>query len=164
MGDTRLISLTQIHAHTYKSMYMNTRNCSHAHSCIHLAIYALRYTHARTHALHTRTTHTHTTHTRTTHTRTTHTHTHHTHYTHHTHHTHHAHHAHHAHAHTTRTVALQNTYFSCTHVVTRNWRTYFISVRRVFLVDTVVLQTVLWDIRAWIACFLVFWNLSQSIL
>ena len=27
--------------------------------------------------------------------------------------------------------------------VTRNWRTYFISVRRVFLVETVVLQSVL---------------------
>ena len=39
--------------------------------------------------------------------------------------------------------------------VTRNWRTYFISVRRVFLIETVVLQTVLWDIRAWSARFLV---------
>ena len=51
-----------------------------------------------------------------------------------------------------RLVALQNTYFSSTFTeaflfhacgVTRNWRTYFISVRRVFLVETVVLQTVL---------------------
>ena len=51
-----------------------------------------------------------------------------------------------------RLVALQNTYFSPTFTeaflfhpcgVTRNWRTYFISVRRVFLVETVVLQTVL---------------------
>ena len=32
---------------------------------------------------------------------------------------------------------------------TRNLRTYFTSVRWVFLVETVVLQTVLWDIRAW---------------
>ena len=39
--------------------------------------------------------------------------------------------------------------------VTRNWRTYFISVRLVFLVQTVVLQTVLWDIQAWSARFLV---------
>ena len=39
--------------------------------------------------------------------------------------------------------------------VTRNWRTYFISVRRVFLLETVVLQTVLRDIRAWSARFLV---------
>ena len=51
-----------------------------------------------------------------------------------------------------RLVALQTTYFSFTFTgafllhacgVTRNWRTYFISVRRVFLVETVVLQTVL---------------------
>ena len=34
-------------------------------------------------------------------------------------------------------------------------RTYFTSVRRVFLVKTVVLQTVLWDIRMWSARFLV---------
>ena len=63
-----------------------------------------------------------------------------------------------------RLVALQNTYFSSTFTevflihacgVTRNWRTYFISVRRVFLVERVVLQTVLWDIRAWSARFLV---------
>ena len=63
-----------------------------------------------------------------------------------------------------RLVALQNTYFSSTFTeaflfhacgVTRNWRTYFIRVRRVFLVETVVLQTVLWDIRAWSARFLV---------
>ena len=62
-----------------------------------------------------------------------------------------------------RLVALQNTYFSSTFTeaflfhacgVTRNWRTYFISVRRVFLVETVVLQTVLWNIRAWSARFL----------
>ena len=43
--------------------------------------------------------------------------------------------------------------------VKRNWRTYFISVRRVFLVETVVFQTVLWDIRAWSARFLVISNL-----
>ena len=64
-----------------------------------------------------------------------------------------------------RLIALQNTYFSSTFTeaflfyacgVTRNWRTYFISVRWVFLVETVVLQTVLWDIRAWSARFLVF--------
>ena len=51
-----------------------------------------------------------------------------------------------------RLIALQNTYFSFTFTgafllhacdVKRNWRTYFISVRRVFLVETVVLQTVL---------------------
>ena len=63
-----------------------------------------------------------------------------------------------------RLVALQNTYFSSSFTeafllhacgVTRNWRTYFISVRPVFLVETVVLQTVLWDIRAWSARFLV---------
>ena len=50
-----------------------------------------------------------------------------------------------------RLVALQNTFLSTFteaflfHAcgVTRNWRTYFISVRRVFLVETVVLQTVL---------------------
>ena len=51
-----------------------------------------------------------------------------------------------------RLIALRNTYFSFTFTgefplhacgVTRNWRTYFISVRRVFLVETVVLQTVL---------------------
>ena len=59
-----------------------------------------------------------------------------------------------------RLVALQNTCFSFTFTgafllhacgVTRNWRTYFIIV---FLVETVVLQTVLWDIRAWSARFL----------
>ena len=63
-----------------------------------------------------------------------------------------------------RLVALQNTYFSSTFTeaflfhacgVTRNWHTYFISVQRAFLVETVVLQTVLWDIRAWSARFLV---------
>ena len=32
---------------------------------------------------------------------------------------------------------------------TRNLRNYFTSVRRVFLVERVVLQTILWDIRAW---------------
>ena len=62
-----------------------------------------------------------------------------------------------------RVIALHNTYFSSMFTgafplhacdVTRNWRTYFISVRRVFLVETVVLQTVLWDIRAWSARFL----------
>ena len=60
---------------------------------------------------------------------------------------------------------LHSTYFSFTFTgafplhtwgVTRNWRTCFASVRRVFLVETVVLQTVLWDIRAWSARFLVF--------
>ena len=64
-----------------------------------------------------------------------------------------------------RLVALQNTYFSFTFTgafllhaccVTRNWRTYSISVRRAFLVETVVLQTVLWDIRAWSARLLVY--------
>ena len=40
--------------------------------------------------------------------------------------------------------------------VARNWRTYFINVRRVFLVETVVLQTALWDIRAWSTRYLVF--------
>ena len=39
--------------------------------------------------------------------------------------------------------------------ITYNLRTYFTSVRRVFLVETVVLQTALWDIRAWSARFLV---------
>ena len=51
-----------------------------------------------------------------------------------------------------RLIALHNTYFSFTFTgacplhacgVTRNWRTYFIRVRLVFLVETVVLQTVL---------------------
>ena len=60
-----------------------------------------------------------------------------------------------------RLIALHNTHFSLTFTgafplhacgVTRNWRTYFISGRRVFLVETIVLQTVLWDIRAWSAC------------
>ena len=67
-----------------------------------------------------------------------------------------------------RLIACTNTYFSYTftgafplHVcgVTRNLRpylSYFISVRRVFLVEIVILQTVLWDIRAWSARFLVF--------
>ena len=63
-----------------------------------------------------------------------------------------------------RLIALRNTYFSFTFTgafplyacgVTRNLRTYFISVRLVFLVETVVLQTVLWYIRAWSARFLV---------
>ena len=63
-----------------------------------------------------------------------------------------------------RLVALQNTYSSFTFTgafllhacgVTRNWRTYFISVRRIFLVETVILQTVLWDIWAWSVHFLV---------
>ena len=42
--------------------------------------------------------------------------------------------------------------------VTRNWRTYFISVWRVFLVETVVLQTVLWDNRAWSVEIRAFYN------
>ena len=51
-----------------------------------------------------------------------------------------------------RLMACTNTYFSFTFTgafllhacgVTRNWRTYFTSVRRVFLEETVVLQTVL---------------------
>ena len=63
-----------------------------------------------------------------------------------------------------RLIACTNTYFSFTFTgafslhaigVTCKWRTYFTSVRRVFLVETVVLQTVLWDIRAWSARFLV---------
>ena len=43
--------------------------------------------------------------------------------------------------------------------VTRNWCIYFTSVWRVFLVETVILQTVLWDIWAWSARFLVFIDL-----
>ena len=39
--------------------------------------------------------------------------------------------------------------------VTWNLRTCFASVGRVFLVETVVMQTVLWDIRAWSVHFLV---------
>ena len=63
-----------------------------------------------------------------------------------------------------RVIAFTSPYFSFTFTeafplyacgVTRNWRTYFTSVRRVCLVETVVLQTVLWDIRAWSARFLV---------
>ena len=51
-----------------------------------------------------------------------------------------------------RLITLRNTHFSFMFTgafllhacgVTRNWSTYFISVRRVFLVETVVLQTVL---------------------
>ena len=63
-----------------------------------------------------------------------------------------------------RLIACTNTYFftftgafplhACG--VTRNWCTYFTSVWRVFLVEAVVLQTVLWDIRAWSARFVVF--------
>ena len=64
-----------------------------------------------------------------------------------------------------RLIACTNTYFSFTFTgallvhacgVTRNWRTYFTSVQRVFLVETVVLQIVLWDIRAWSVHFLVY--------
>ena len=63
-----------------------------------------------------------------------------------------------------RLMTCPNTYFSVTFTgafplhacgVTHHWRTYFTSVRRGFLVETVVLQTVLWDIQAWIASFLV---------
>ena len=39
--------------------------------------------------------------------------------------------------------------------VTLDLRTYFTSVEWVFLVETIVLQSVLWDIRAWSARFLV---------
>ena len=62
-----------------------------------------------------------------------------------------------------RLIACTNTYFFFTftdaffsHACgdTRNLRTYFTSVRRVFVVETVVLQTVLWEIRAWSARFL----------
>ena len=51
-----------------------------------------------------------------------------------------------------RLVALQNTYLSFMFTgafllhacgVKRNWRTYFISMRRVFLLETVVLQKIL---------------------
>ena len=45
---------------------------------------------------------------------------------------------------------------------TRNLRTYITSERRVFLVETVVLQTVLWDIRAWSARFLVYCSNSNG--
>ena len=64
-----------------------------------------------------------------------------------------------------RLITCTITYFSFTFTgafplhacgVTRNWRTYFTSVRRVFLVETVVWQTVLWDIRVWRDRFLVF--------
>ena len=63
-----------------------------------------------------------------------------------------------------RLIACTNLYFPFTFTgafslhaygVTRNWRTYFTSVRRVFLVERDVLQTVLGDIRAWSARFLV---------
>ena len=63
-----------------------------------------------------------------------------------------------------RLIAFTNTYFFFkftgaffSHACgdTRNFRTYFTSVRRVFLLETIVLQTVLWDIRAWGARFLV---------
>ena len=63
-----------------------------------------------------------------------------------------------------RLIALHNTYFSFTFTgaiplhacgVARNWHTYFISVWQFFLVETVVLRTVLWDIRAWSAHFLI---------
>ena len=63
-----------------------------------------------------------------------------------------------------RLILCTNTYFSFTFTgafplhacgFTRNWRTYFTTVRRVFWLETIVLQTVLWDIRAWSACFLV---------
>ena len=39
--------------------------------------------------------------------------------------------------------------------LTRNLRTYFTSVGRVFLGKTVILQTVLWNIRVWSSRFLV---------
>ena len=39
--------------------------------------------------------------------------------------------------------------------VTRNLYTYFLSVWRVFLVETLILQTVLWDIFEWSARFIV---------
>ena len=49
--------------------------------------------------------------------------------------------------------------------VTCNLHTYFASVRRVFLVETAVLQTVPWDIRAWSARFLVHtWSLWDILL
>ena len=40
-------------------------------------------------------------------------------------------------------------------IFTRNLRAYFSSVGRIFLVETVVLQTVLWDIQDWSARFLI---------
>ena len=69
-----------------------------------------------------------------------------------------------------RLMACTNAYFTFTFTrafplhacgVTRNWRTYFTSVRRVVLVETVVLQTVLWDIRAWSVRFLVSFILTN---
>ena len=39
---------------------------------------------------------------------------------------------------------------------TRNLRTHFTCMGRVFFVETAVLQTVLWDIRAWSTLFLVY--------
>ena len=50
------------------------------------------------------------------------------------------------------TITERVLFYACN--VTRNLRTYFTSVERVLLVKTVVLQTVLWDIRAWSAFFL----------
>ena len=41
-------------------------------------------------------------------------------------------------------------------VITRNLCIYFISLGRVFLVEMIVLQTMLFDIRAWSACFLLY--------
>ena len=69
-------------------------------------------------------------------------------------------------------IALHSKYFSITFTwafplhacgVTRNWHTYFTSMRRIFLVETVVLQTVLWDIRAWSARFLVLFVFNCNI-
>ena len=80
----------------------------------------------------------------------------------------------HVHPYTPRLIACTNTPFSFTLIgafslhacsVTRNSRIYFTSVRLVSLVETVVFQTVLWDIRAWSACFLVHkWFLINFIL
>ena len=47
--------------------------------------------------------------------------------------------------------------------VTRNWRAYYKRVRRVFLVETVILQTVLGDIQGWSTRFLFFFLLIGRI-
>ena len=45
---------------------------------------------------------------------------------------------------------------------TRDLRSYFTSVRRVFLVETVLFQTVLWDIRTWSARYLVIYMINVA--
>ena len=60
--------------------------------------------------------------------------------------------------------------FSCTHAALHATGVLISSVWRVFLVETVVLQTVLWDIRAWSArflvlyCFIRLWQHCERIL